>query len=165
MVCAPASRPHWLPCVEWRRAASVVTVSWWTCASCRAKCVQRRFSIFSTNGAWWRRCGFVSQSRYAQRARRSRREWMGSSLSMRLKNAIARTFFSPARSAQTQSGPSPDQRFVGNRAHGRSECEEARSSALPFRANRRESAALEVGRWLLSAPLCSALRRFFARAK
>ena len=50
-----------------------------------------------------------------------------------------------ARSAQTQSGPSPNQRFVGNRAHGRSECEEARSSALPFRANRRESAVLEVG--------------------
>ena len=53
---------------------------------------------------------------------------------MRLKNAIARTFFNTARSAQTQSGPSPDQRFVGNRAHGRSECEEARSSPLPFRA-------------------------------
>ena len=30
----------------------------------------------------------------AARSRRSRREWMGSSLSMRLKNAIARTFFS-----------------------------------------------------------------------
>ena len=49
------------------------------------------------------------------------------------------------RSAQIQSEPSPDQRFVGVRAHGRSECEEARSSALPFRANRRESAVLEVG--------------------
>ena len=30
----------------------------------------------------------------AQRARRSRREWMGSSPSTRLKNAIAKTFFS-----------------------------------------------------------------------
>ena len=45
------------------------------------------------------------------------------------------------RSAQTQSEPSPDQRFVGVRAHGRSECEEARSSALPIRAKHRAAAA------------------------
>lgn len=93
----------------------------------------------------WRGCCFVSQPRYAQRTRRSRRERMVSSPSMRLKNAIGKTNPPAPRSARAQSGPSPDQRFAGNRAHGRSECEEARSSALPFRANRRESAVLEVG--------------------
>ena len=82
---------------------------------------------------------------------------------MRLKNAIVKTFFSHGsfRSNPIRTiSPSPNQRFVGNRAHGRSECEEARSSALPFRANRRESAVLVRGRadskterWLLSAAL------------
>jgi len=68
---------------------------------------------------------------------------------MRLKNAIVKTtFFShgPFRS-----------KFAGNRAHGRSECEEARSSALPFRSKRRKSAARgradSNDRWLLSAGL------------
>jgi hypothetical protein len=89
----------------------------------------------------WRGCCFVSQPRYAQRTRRSRREWMVSSPSMRLKNAIGKTNPPAPRSARAQSGPSPDQRFAGNRAHGRSKCEGARSSALLFSARTRESAA------------------------
>jgi len=102
-------------------------------------------------------CCFVSQPRYAQRTRRSRREWMVSSPSMRLKNAIGKTNPPAPRSARAQSGPSPDQRFAGNRAHGRSKCEGARSSALPFRARPRESAARgradSNARWLHSAAL------------
>ena len=38
---------------------------------------------------------FVSQSRYAQRTQRSRRDWMGLIPSKKLKNAIVKTFFSP----------------------------------------------------------------------
>ena len=64
---------------------------------------------------------------------------------MRLKNAIVKTFFShgsfPLNPIRTITEPT----IRSNRAHGRSECEEARSSALPFRATRRESAVLEVG--------------------
>ena len=105
----------------------------------------------------WRGCCFVSQPRYAQRTRRSRRERMVSSPSMRIKNAIGKTNPPAPRSARAQSGPSPDQRFAGNRAHGRSECEGARSSALPFRARPRESAARgradSNARWLHSAAL------------
>ena len=89
----------------------------------------------------WRGCCFVSQPRYAQRTRRSRRERMVSSPSMRIKNAIGKTNPPAPRSARAQSGPSPDQRFAGNRARGRSKCEGARSSALLFRARTRESAA------------------------
>ena len=89
----------------------------------------------------WRGCCFVSQPRYAQRTRRSRRERMVSSPSMRIKNAIGKTNPPAPRSARAQSGPSPDQRFAGNRAHGRSKCEGARSSALLFRARTRESVA------------------------
>ena len=44
----------------------------------------------------WRGCCFVSQRRYAQRSRRSCREWMGSSPSMRPKNAIGTTLSSSA---------------------------------------------------------------------
>ena len=81
---------------------------------------------------------------------------------MRLKNAIARTFFSHG---SFRSNPirktSPDQRNDSSaiEAHGRSECEEARSSALPFRANRRESAALEVGPTLDHVGSSTALQR------
>ena len=41
-------------------------------------------------------CCSVSQRRYAQRSRRSRREWMGSRPSMRPKNAIGKTLSSRA---------------------------------------------------------------------
>ena len=44
----------------------------------------------------WRGCCFVSQRRYAQSSRRSRCEWMGSSPSMRPKNAIGKTLSSSA---------------------------------------------------------------------
>ena len=116
----------------------------------------------------WRGCCFVSQPRYAQRTRRSRRERMVSSPSMRLKNAIGKTNPPAPRSARAQSGPSPDQRFAGNRAHGRSECEGARSSAPPFRARPRESAARgradSNARWLHSAALQRSAA-VFSRAK
>ena len=67
---------------------------------------------------------------------------------MRLKNAIVKTFFSHgsfrSKPIRTITDRTNDSSAI-YRAHGRSECEEARSSALPFRANRRESAVLEVG--------------------
>jgi len=147
-----------------------VTVSWWTCASIRAKCVPENVFHFLDE---WRLVG-EDAVLYDNRDTLS-------ALGVHVVNGWARAHprgsrtrsqrpsSATARSAQTQSGPSPNQRFVGNRAHGRSEGEEARSSALPFRANRRESAALEVGptldRALAPQPLCRALRRFFARAK
>ena len=64
---------------------------------------------------------------------------------MRLKNAIVKTFFSPGSLRSNPIRTITEPTIRRNRAHGRSECEEARSSALPFRANRRESAVLEVG--------------------
>ena len=64
---------------------------------------------------------------------------------MRLKNAIVKTFYSPGSFPLNPIRTITEPTIRRNRAHGRSECEEARSSALPFRANRRESAVLEVG--------------------
>ena len=64
---------------------------------------------------------------------------------MRLKNAIVKTFFSHGSFRSNPIRTITEPTIRRNRAHGRSECEEARSSALPFRANRRESAVLEVG--------------------
>ena len=103
----------------------------------------------------WKGGSFVSQSRYAQCTRRSRREWMGLSPSMRLRSH-KHPFLQRVVGLESNPGH-PDQRFAGKRAHGGSECEEARSSAPPFRARRRESAARgradSNDRWLHRAAL------------
>jgi hypothetical protein len=113
----------------------------------------------------WRGCCFVSQPRYAQRTRRSRRERMVSSPSMRLKNAIGKT--NPIQRLVPLE-PNPDHHRTNDSpaielTAGRSVRERARARSRSARDP--ENPPLEVGPTQTpvgsTAPLCSALRRFF----
>jgi hypothetical protein len=112
----------------------------------------------------WRGCCFVSQPRYAQRTRRSRRERMVSSPSMRLKNAIGKT--NPIQRLVPLE-PNPDHHRTNDSpaielTAGRSVRERARARSRSARIRRSRSGRLKrpLAPQRRSAALCGS---FFAR--